>query len=144
MAHEHLMPRALERTSKRHGTPGAAIFVAAALIFLGTVALTLRQVGPLDIYDLAGSLSVFGFLTVYALMAAALPFARRAAGQHSLGIAAVSAITVIVMLLIAIFDLQSAADAVHGRTIPEIYLGYIILGLIVYLFRRKSTLATSH
>ena len=144
MAHERLMPRALERANKRHGTPGAAIFVAAALIFLGTVALTLRQVGPLDIYDLAGSLSVFGFLTVYALMAAALPFARRAAGQHSLVIAAVSAVTVIVMLLIAVFDLQTASDAVHGRTIPEIYLGYIVLGLIVYLFRGKSTLTTKH
>jgi amino acid transporter len=137
MAHERLMPRTLERTSKRHGTPGAAIFVAATLIFLGTIVLTLRQVSPLDIYDLAGSLSVFGFLTVYALMAAALPFARRAAGQHSLAIATISVITVVVMLLIAIFDLESASDAVHGRTIPEIYLGYIVLGLLVYVFRRK-------
>ena len=139
MAHERLMPRALERTGKRHGTPGAAITVAATLIFLGTVVLTLRQVSPLDIYDLAGSLSVFGFLTVYALMSAALPFARRAAGQHSLGIAAISAITVIVMLLIAIFDLQSASDAVHGRTIPEIYLAYIVLGLLVYFFNHRRT-----
>ena len=72
-------------------------------------------------------------------MSAALPFARRAAGQHSLGIAAISAVTVIVMLLIAIFDLQSASDAVHGRTIPEIYLGYIVLGLIVYTITRKSS-----
>jgi amino acid transporter len=141
MAHERLMPRALERTNKRHGTPGAAIFVAAALIFLGTVVLTLRQVSPLDIYDLAGSLSVFGFLTVYALMSAALPFARRTAGQHSLGIAAISVITVIVMLLIAIFDLQSASDAVHGRTIPEIYLVYLILGLLVYFLSHRRTKA---
>lgn len=137
MAHESLMPRALERANKRHGTPGAAIATAAALVFFSTVVLTLRHVGPLDIYDLAGSLSVFGFLTVYALMAAALPFARRAAGQHSDAIATVSIVTVVVMLLIAMFDLQSASDAVHGRTIPEIYLVYIVLGLIVFLFRRK-------
>ncbi len=138
MAHERLVPRALERANKRHGTPGAAITTAAVLIFVPAVVLTLRHVGPLDIYDLAGSLAVFGFLTVYALMAAALPFARRAAGQHSLGIAAVSSLTVVVMLLIAYFDLQSASDAVHSRTIPEIYLGYIVLGLLVYSFRRKG------
>jgi amino acid transporter len=143
MAHERLMPRALERTNKRHGTPGAAIVVAAILIFVSAVGLTLRQVSALDIYDLAGSLSVFGFLTAYALMALALPFARRAAGRHSHAIAAVSIVTVVVMLLIAVFDLQSAADIVHGRTIPEIYLAYIILGLLVYLFRRKLILASN-
>ena len=137
MAHERLIPRAIERTNTRQGTPGAAISVAAALIFVPAVALTLRQVSALDIYDLAGSLSVFGFLTAYALMAAALPFARRAAGQHSRAIAAVSIATVISMLLIAAFDLESATDAVHGRTIPEIYLVYIVLGLLVYLFTRK-------
>ena len=138
MAHERLMPRALERTSTRHGTPAAAISLAAVLMLIATTGLALFRVSAYDIYDLAGSLSVFGFLTVYALMALALPFARRAAGQHSVAIAVVSIVTVIVMLLIAIFDLESATDAVHGRTIPEIYLAYIVLGLLVYLFRRKS------
>ena len=140
MSHERLMPRALEHTGKRDDTPGAAIAAAVLLIFASAAVLTLRSISALDIYDLAGSLSVFGFLTVYALMAAALPFARRAAGQHSHIIAVVSVVTVIVMLLIAAFDLQSASDVVHGRIIPGIYLAYIILGLLVYLlFSRKSS-----
>jgi len=139
MAHERLMPRLFEHTSKRHGTPGASVVLVIGLILASTAILSLRSVSALDIYDLAGSLSVFGFLTAYALMAIALPFARRAAGQHSTRIAAVSIVTVIVMLLIAVFDLQSANDAIHGRLIPEIYLGYIVLGLLVYLFTRKSS-----
>ena len=70
-------------------------------------------------YDLIGSLSVFGFLTVYALVALALPFARRALGQHSHVVAIVSVFTVVVMILIAVFDLQilvrcgSRADSVY-------------------------------
>ena len=72
-------------------------------------------------YDLLGSLSVFGFLTAYALVALALPFARRALGQHSHLLAAVSILTVAVILTIAVFDLNSAADAVHAR-IPYLYL----------------------
>lgn len=141
MAHERLMPRLLERTSKRHGTPAAAVVLAIVLMFAGTAVMTVRSVSALDMYDLAGSLSVFGFLTAYALMALALPFARRAAGQHSGILAAVSVVTVLVMILIAVFDLQSASDAVHGRLIPEIYLAYIVLGLLAYFLGRKTTAA---
>jgi amino acid transporter len=141
MAHGKLAPRMLERTNKRHGTPEAAVLVAALLIFAGTVAMSLRQVSALDMYDYAGSLSVFGFLTAYALMALALPFARRAAGQHSGILAAVSGATVLVMILIAVFDLQSASDAVHGRLIPEIFLAYIVLGLLAYFWGRKTAAA---
>ena len=85
-------------------------------------------------YDLLGSLSVFGFLTAYALVAVALPFARHALGRHSHVLAAVSALTVAIVVLIAIFDLNSAADTVHAR-IPYLYLVYIAAGLGWYWAR---------
>jgi amino acid transporter len=88
-------------------------------------------------YDLLGSLSVFGFLTAYGLVALALPFARRAVGQHSHLLAAVSILTVIIILLIGVFDLRSAADQLHAR-IPYLYLVYISLGLVWYAFSRKK------
>jgi len=138
MAHSKLLPTALERTNSRHGTPGAAIAVSAGLMFAGTAALALRGVPGSDMYDWLGSLSVFGFLTAYALVAVALPFARRALGQHSHWVAATSAVTVVVMILIVIFDLRSATDATHAR-IPWIYLAYIACGLGWYLLRRKRT-----
>jgi len=72
-------------------------------------------------------------------VAAALPFARRAAGQHSYRVLAVSVVTVVVMILIVIFDLRSATDATHAR-IPWIYLGYIALGLGWYFARRGKTM----
>ncbi len=139
MARGALLPAAFERTSARHGTPGAAIALSAALMFLATCGLYLRGVSGAEMYDLFGSLSVFGFLTAYALVAAALPFARRAAGQHSHFVAAVSILAVLTILLIAVFDLRSTADPVHAR-IPYIYLGYLTLGIGWYLLRRKSTL----
>ena len=138
MAHSKLLPTALERTNKRHGTPGAAIAVSAGLMFAATAALALRGVPGSDMYDWLGSLSVFGFLTAYALVAVALPFARRALGQHSHWVAATSVVTVVVMILIVIFDLRSATDATHAR-IPWIYLGYIACGLAWYLLRRRKT-----
>jgi amino acid transporter len=88
-------------------------------------------------YDWMGSLSVFGFLTAYALVALALPFARRARGQHSHLVTVLSIFTVAVMILITLFDLNSATDAIHAR-IPYLYLGYIAAGLAWYALRRKS------
>jgi len=137
MARGHLLPAALERTSRRHGTPGAAIVVSAGFMFAATAVLGLRGVAGADIYDWMGSLAVFGFVTAYALVAIALPFARRAAGRHSSTVVVVSVLTVMVMILIIMFDIRSAADVYHGR-IPYIYLGYIAAGLGWYAIRRKK------
>lgn len=142
MAHGKLLPAALERTNKRHGTPGAAIAVSAGLMLAATAALSVRGVQGSDMYDWLGSLSVFGFLTAYALVAVALPFARRALGRHSHWVAAASAVTVVVMILIVIFDLRSASDATHAR-IPWIYLGYIGCGLGWCFLRRGKVAAVS-
>lgn len=138
MAHCGLLPRSLERTNLKHGTPGAAVLVSGLLMYAATVVMSLRGSNGFEMYDLLGSLSVFGFLTAYALVALALPFARRALGQHSHAVAIVSVITVVVMILIVIFDLKSATDAVHAR-IPYIYLGYIAAGVLWYFVRRKKT-----
>lgn len=136
MAHGKLLPAAFERTNRGHGTPGAAIALSVGIMFAATVAMELRGFTGSDMYDLLGSLSVFGFLTAYALVALALPFARRALGQHSHTVAAVSVLTVVVLLLITVFDLRSTTDAIHGR-IPYIYLGYIAAGIAWYELRRK-------
>jgi amino acid transporter len=138
MAHGGLLPAALERTNRKHGTPGAAIALTAGIMLASTWALALRGVQGSDMYDWLGSLSVFGFLTAYALVAGALPFARRALGRHSHWVAGISVLTVVVMILIVIFDLKSATDEIHAR-IPWIYLGYIAAGLALYLVRRRKT-----
>lgn len=135
MAHDGLLPTILERTSQQHGTPGAAVALSTALMFAATAGFALRGATGSTMYDLLGSLSVFGFLTAYALVAAALPFARRALGSHSHTVAAVSVLTVAIVVLIAIFDLNSASDAVHAR-IPYLYLAYIAAGLGWYGIRR--------
>ncbi len=137
MARGGLLPRRLERTNHRHGTPGAAILLSSVPMFCATAAMALRGETGSDMYDLLGSLSVFGFLTAYALVALALPFARRALGQHSHVVALVSVATVVVMNLVVVFDLRSAADAAHAR-IPYIYLGYLAAGIAWYLVGRRK------
>ncbi len=136
MAHDKLLPATFERTNQRHGTPGTAIGFSTVLMFAAVAAFALGGSTGSTMYDLFGSLSVFGFLTAYALVAIALPFARRALGKHSLMLAAVSVLTVVLIVLVAVFDLDSAADAMHAR-IPYLYLVYIVLGLSWYWVRRN-------
>jgi len=137
MAHESLLPAALQRTSKKHGTPGAAVILSATLMFVATAAMAFRGSLGSEMYDVLGSLAVFGFLTAYALVAVALPFARRTRGQHSHLVVAVSILTVAVITLIVVFDLQSSADAVHAR-LPYLYVAYLAAGLALYFARKKS------
>ena len=139
MARERLLPRILDKTGV-HGTPAGAIVCSAGIILVATLLSTVCGISGADLYDLAGSLSVFGFLTAYALVSIALPFALRARGQHSLLIAAVSAIAALVVALIAAFDLRSTADVAHAR-LPYLYLGYIAAGSAWYGFRRSSMIA---
>ena len=136
MAHGRLLPSMFEHTSGRHRTPTAAVLLSAGMMFAGTTVMALRHVTGSDMYDLFGSLSVFGFLTAYAMVGVALPFARSALGQHSHAVTLASILTVIVMILITVFDLRSSADPAHAR-IPYIYLAYIVAGIAVYLLRRK-------
>lgn len=138
MAHGGLLPAIFARTSKKHGTPFAGVVLSIVLMLAATLAMASCTFNGSDMYDLLGSLSVFGFLTAYALVALALPFARRARGQHSHAVAAVSIFTVLVLILVAVFDLRSVSDKVHSR-IPYIYLGYITAGIAWYLVRRKRT-----
>ena len=136
MAHESLLPAALERTSKKHGTPGTAVILSTVLMFVATGAMAFRGSLGSEMYDVLGSLAVFGFLTAYALVATALPFARRSRGQHSPLVVAVSVLTVAVIVLIVVFDLQSSADAVHGR-LPYIYVLYLAAGLALYTLKKR-------
>lgn len=136
MAEDKLAPAVLKRAG-RHGTPTTAIIVSTWVIFAAAAAMTTRNVSGSDIYDLAGSLAVFGFLTAYALACVALPFARRARGQHSSIVAGISILAVLVIAVIAVFDLRSTADPAHAR-IPYIFAIYLAAALVWKASRRNA------
>lgn len=135
MAHSGIIPSAFQRTG-RHRTPGPAIGICALTIFAATAIAALRGATGSGMYDVFGSLSVFGFLTAYALVAAALPFAHRALQLRSRRLAAAGILTVSVIILIVVFDIRSAADRLHAA-LPWLYLAYLAAGVGFYLLRRK-------
>jgi amino acid transporter len=106
-------------------------------MFVGTTGMALRSVTGYDMYDLAGSLAVFGFLTAYALVAVAMPFATREKGRIPRLAALFAGVTVLVVILITVLDIRSSEDPAHAR-IPYIYLAYLATGIAVYFSRRRQ------
>ena len=137
MAHSGLIPDTFGRTHRRFGTPGAGVVLSCLAMFLATAALALRGVHGDDMYGWLGSISVFGFITAYALVAVALPFARKALGQHSHAVVAVSWLTIAVMVGAAIGSVYPIPDA-PALWFPYIYLAYITLGMTWFFIRRKT------
>ena len=64
-------------------------------------------------------------------------FAERALGETSPAIVLASAFTVLVIVMIAVFDIRSSSDPAHAR-IPYLYLAYIAAGLAAYFVRRRA------
>ncbi|UWZ85056.1 APC family permease [Occallatibacter riparius] len=137
MARSGLVPEFMQRTSARRNSPTAATVLASLFMFVGTTGMALCNVTGYEMYDLAGSLAVFGFLTAYALVAVAVPFATRENGQISRLAAVISPATVLVMVLITVLDIRSSADAAHAR-IPYLFLGYLAVGFAIYFSRRRQ------
>lgn len=137
MAHSGLLPDVLGRTHKRHGTPGAGVIMCSILMLATTGVMAAYRVSGSNIYEWLGSISVFGFLTSYALVAIALPFARRALGQHSRLISAISWLAAIVMAAIA-FGSIYPVPAAPALWFPYIYVGYMAMGMAWYMARRSE------
>jgi amino acid transporter len=140
MANSGLLPDLLARTHKRFGTPSAGVILTCLVMFGTTAPLILRGVSGTDLYSWLGSISVFGFLTAYALVAVALPFARKALGQHSDIVTILSCLTVLVMIA-GVFGTVYPVPDPPVRWFPYIYLGYLAIGMIWFLVRRKTILA---
>lgn len=137
MSHSGLMPDLFGRTHKRFGTPGAGVILTCVAMFAITAAMSMRNVSGTDMYGWLGSLSVFGFLTAYALVAIALPFARKALGQHTQLITAVSLFTVLVIIA-GVFGSVYPVPEGPAVWFPYIYLAYMALGMTWFLVRRKT------
>jgi amino acid transporter len=137
MAHSGLVPDLFGRTHRRFGTPAAGVILTGLVMFAVTVVLALNGVNGTDMYGWIGSVSVFGFLTAYALVAISLPFARKALGQHSYAVTAISWITVLVMVAGAVGSVFPVPPA-PAVWFPYIYLAYMALGMGWFLVRRKT------
>jgi amino acid transporter len=128
MAHDGLAPAPLGRAHSRNETPHIAVLAVGLVVLLISIALTARGVSGAYIYGYMGSLSVYGFITVYFLVAAALPIYLRRRAQLTPA-ALTLAIAAALAMLLAMAGTLYPIPAPPYNVLPYIYLAYLALGL---------------
>jgi amino acid transporter len=137
MAHNGITHKHLTRTHHRNATPGGAVVVVGVLTFLPAALLALRGVSGADIYGWMGSLATYGFITVYALVAIALPFHLKRHNHLTVPTFALSVAATAAMILALIGTLYPVPAAPYNW-LPYLYLAYLIAGLLWYAIRARN------
>lgn len=119
-----IAPKAMGRVHKHNRTPHAAVMATGAATMLFPVVLAAIRVGGETIYDWMGSLATYGFITVYALVAVALPLHLRQLRRLGFGIIALSAAAVAAMILVLAGTLYPIPEA-PKNWLPYLFLGYL-------------------
>jgi len=87
MASSSLLPRVFTRIEPRHRTPNVAVTVVTVVTLAIAVVALAFGVAPVDVFNNCGTLSTFGFILIYMLIAvAALLYTKRLGEMRALDV----------------------------------------------------------
>ena len=96
----------------------------------------------MDIYGWMGSLAVYGFLTIYFLVAAALPFYLRRNAMLTPAALTLSIAAALAMVLAMAGSVYPVPTQFPYNYLPYLYLAYLILGLLWFALAHRRTATT--
>jgi amino acid transporter len=129
MAQDGLIHAHLGRTHAKNETPHLAVLAVGLVVAMLAAGLSLRGASGADIYGWMGSLAVYGFITAYFLIAAALPFYLRRNAQLTPAVLTLSFAAALAMLLAMAGTLYPVPAAAPYNYLPYVYLVYLATGL---------------
>ena len=86
-----------------------------------------------------GSLAVYGFLTIYFLVAVALPMFLRRNGKLTPAALALSIAAALAMILAMAGSLYPVPTEKPYNYLPYLYLAYLVLGLAWFTFAHRRS-----
>lgn len=136
-----------EKTGSTHlenATPHIAITIYALLEFaIPSIIMTFKGVAVTDAFNDAGTFGAFGFLGAYFFVSIAAPMYLKKIGElRPLDIAYAAA--ALVCLLVPAVGSVYPVPAPPVNLFPYIFAAYFLVGLVVFVARRKATKATHH
>jgi amino acid transporter len=143
MAEATLLPPIFARIEPRHATPNVAVTVVTAT----TAAVALIALGlgtaPIDIFDDCGTLSSFGFILIYMLVAiAAAVFGKRLGALKPIDVV-VSLVAVLLLLLTAV-TLFYPVPAPPQRWFGYSFVAFVCVGFMWFRCRKSAALPAPH
>jgi amino acid transporter len=142
MSHHGLCHKSLGKTHAEHDTPGIAGLLTGVLAVVPAAVLAARGAGGGDIYGWMGSLAVFGFLTVYGMVAIALPIHLRRQGRLNAGGIVLSVAATLAALFAVLGTLFPVPPSPY-RYLPYLYAVYLACGMAWYAFSTRREPATA-
>jgi amino acid transporter len=137
MAHNGMTHHWMRRTHDRNSTPHTAVLVTGLATVLAPLVLALIKTSGETIYDWMGSLATYGFITVYALVAVALPLHLKAERTLSLGIVVLATASVLAMALVLEGTLYPVPEA-PKNWLPYLFLAYLAGGIVWHAWQDRG------
>lgn len=137
MARKGIAHRWIGRTHDRNSTPHTAVLVTGLATVLLPVGLIFVKASGETIYDWMGSLATYGFITVYALVAVALPLHLKAEKKLSLAIVLLAIASVLAMILVLEGTLYPVPDP-PKNWLPYMFLAYLAAGVAWYAWQTRN------
>jgi amino acid transporter len=131
MARQGVLPAALGKVHARFRTPYVALLVTTGAMLAVVGVMTLFHMSAIDVFNYGGTLSSFGFITIYALIALAAPRYLRRIGELRKRDVLLSAVAIALMLVPAVtFFYPPQAPPI--RWFPFVFIAYLVVGRLAF------------
>jgi amino acid transporter len=137
MAGAGLFPASFARIEPKHDTPNVAVTVVTATALAVAFGALAFGVAPIDIFDYCGTLSTFGFLLIYMLIAIGVVVFCKELGELRPIDIAISSIAALLLLLAAV-TLYYPIPAPPQRWFGYLFVLFIVGGWGWFRFRKAS------
>jgi amino acid transporter len=137
MADAKLLPPVFTRIEPKHDTPNVAVTVVTAITLALAIAALAAGVAPIDVFNNCGTLSTFGFILIYMLIAVAAAVYTRQLGELRAIDVAVSGIALLLLILSTV-GFFATIPAPPQHWFVYYFLGFVLAGVCWFRFRRAS------
>ncbi|HZV77733.1 MAG TPA: APC family permease [Candidatus Babeliales bacterium] len=132
-----LLPAIFARIEPKHDTPNVAVTVITAVTLIIALAALAARVAPIDIFNNCGTLSSFGFILIYMLIAiSAAVYSRRLQALRAVDLAiSVAALGLLIVATVWLFD---SVPAPPQRWFGYYFLAFVAAGWIWFGVRKAN------
>jgi amino acid transporter len=142
MARDGVIHASIGKAHDTNATPHVAATLSAVALFLVPVVMSLKGLSMLDIYGLNGTISTYGFLVAYVLIAAGA-MASVARQRASRAAVTVAGITGILFMGLAVVGSIYPWPAAPYNALPPLFVLYMAAGIAWMIYDRRRARAAA-